>query len=184
MANVNHASHPALLYPHQYMRQHAEEHTHMLHDLVEWEQTMKERDDTILQTQSREIDDVDTMEVTSDAEALHKKPKVFIEKSSGITESNINDTLRPTMVQNDSEIEYPLSTATRTTTTTTTTTTETTESMEQKERQRGNEYYKAGKYQDALKCYTQCLGINSQSVLAFSNRCKSRFFYTQRVFCV
>lgn len=38
------------------------------------------------------------------------------------------------------------------------------------ERARGNDFFKAGDFQRAIKCYTACLGISSKSVAAFSNR--------------
>lgn len=41
---------------------------------------------------------------------------------------------------------------------------------EAEEREKGNSYFKEGKYTKAAKCYTACLGISNRSVAAFSNR--------------
>jgi tetratricopeptide (TPR) repeat protein len=45
-----------------------------------------------------------------------------------------------------------------------------TEDLETEERSRGNECFKVGDYEGAVKSYTRCLGINSRSGVAFSNR--------------
>ena len=38
------------------------------------------------------------------------------------------------------------------------------------ERQRGNDCYAAGKYDDAIKCYTACLRFDPRSAVVYSNR--------------
>ncbi|GMI37193.1 hypothetical protein TeGR_g6787, partial [Tetraparma gracilis] len=45
-----------------------------------------------------------------------------------------------------------------------------TEDLEAEERARGNDLFKKGDYEGAVKAYTRCLGINSRSGVAFSNR--------------
>jgi len=45
-----------------------------------------------------------------------------------------------------------------------------TDDLETEERARGNDFFKNGDYESAKKCYTRCLGINSRSGVAFSNR--------------
>ena len=45
-----------------------------------------------------------------------------------------------------------------------------TEDLESEERARGNEFFKKGDYATAAKSYTRCLGINSRSGVALSNR--------------
>ena len=42
--------------------------------------------------------------------------------------------------------------------------------MASAERQRGNDCYAAGRYDDAIKCYAACLRFDSQSAVAHSNR--------------
>ena len=42
--------------------------------------------------------------------------------------------------------------------------------MASAERQRGNDYYAAGRYDDAIKSYTACLRFDPQSAVAYSNR--------------
>lgn len=45
-----------------------------------------------------------------------------------------------------------------------------TDDLETEERNRGNDFFKKGDYEGAVKSYTRCLGINSRSGVAFSNR--------------
>ena len=47
------------------------------------------------------------------------------------------------------------------------------------ERQRGNDCYAAGKYDDAIKCYTACLRFDPSSAVVYSNRGMYRLTYIQ-----
>ena len=52
------------------------------------------------------------------------------------------------------------------------------------ERQRGNDCYAAGKYDDAIKCYTACLRFDPRSAVVYSNRGMYRLTYIQfLLFC-
>ena len=52
------------------------------------------------------------------------------------------------------------------------------------ERQRGNDCYAAGKYDDAIKCYTACLRFDPRSAVVYSNRGMYRLAYIQfLLFC-
>ena len=42
--------------------------------------------------------------------------------------------------------------------------------IEANERERGNQEFKAGNYNAAIKCYTKCLGMKPRNFTAFSNR--------------
>lgn len=45
-----------------------------------------------------------------------------------------------------------------------------TDELENEERMRGNEFFKKGDYENAVRSYTRCLGINTKSGVAYSNR--------------
>eukprot|EP00903_Cladosiphon_okamuranus_P005495 g5477.t2 len=45
--------------------------------------------------------------------------------------------------------------------------------LEKEERERGNAKFGQGDFEGAVKCYTRCVGMNSKSSLAFSNRAMS-----------
>ncbi|GMH87502.1 hypothetical protein TrST_g13290 [Triparma strigata] len=45
-----------------------------------------------------------------------------------------------------------------------------TDELENEERMQGNEFFKKGDYENAVRSYTRCLGINTKSGVAYSNR--------------
>ncbi|GMH91096.1 hypothetical protein TL16_g11956 [Triparma laevis f. inornata] len=45
-----------------------------------------------------------------------------------------------------------------------------TDELENEERMRGNDFFKKGEYENAVRSYTRCLGINTKSGVAYSNR--------------
>ena len=42
--------------------------------------------------------------------------------------------------------------------------------FENEEKERGNGHFRKGQFQEAVRCYTKCLGYNTRNTIAYSNR--------------
>ena len=124
------------------MRRDVEEQNQVLKDLVSWEKQITKEDKNI----------------------LNKK------QSNDAMENESNKWMDDTM--HSMKEKKAISIASKTMHISNITSSLTKEELEARERKKGNEWYSAGNYQNALKCYSQCLVIHSKCVLAYSNRCK------------
>lgn len=97
----------------------------------------------------KEIDESDKDE--SDATVVQSKPLIISPADIG----------RDIIINNDDD-EKPVNNKSLES--------ENTKPLDVLEREKGNKYFSEGNFEEALKCYTKSIGLNSQSAVSFSNR--------------
>ena len=159
------------------IRRDAEDHCRALRELKEWEEEMKRRKEEEQEQLQRQKDTTTNCSGAEDgtakvAEKIDNQPPGLTMQpvrtgnvaadghngGVGGVRTNANSTAStmstPASISNHESSANPSSE----------------EMTANAERQRGNDCYAAGKYDDAIKCYTACLRFDPRSAVVYSNR--------------
>ena len=156
------------------IRRDAEDHCRALRELKEWEEEMKrKRQQEQEQEEQRQKDTATTDDAAKvAAEQVDNQPpggglvrsiSVDTDGVGGVRTNANSKTMMastmsvPTSISNHESSANPSPE-------------EEEEMTANTERQRGNDCYAAGKYDDAIKCYTACLRFDPRSAVVYSNR--------------
>ena len=169
------------------IRRDAEDHCRALRELKEWEEEMKRRQEEEEEQLQRQKDTTTNFSGVENgtakvAEQIDNQPPGLTTQpvrtgnvaanghngGVGGVRTNANSTAStmstPTLISNHQSSAKPSSEE---------------EMTANAERQRGNDCYAAGKYDDAIKCYTACLRFDPRSAVVYSNRGMCRLTYIQ-----
>ena len=139
------------------IRQKAEDHCHMLRDLQRWEDEMKRHD---VNLSNRPAVPPDAAEVSKTKKAPPPSRTGILHLPEGRNISKDTPAVR---------IIRPVSSVAAEEAKTTTATATTTR-MAHEERQRGNSFFEAGCFDDAIRAYSRCLRIDQNQAIVYSNR--------------
>lgn len=133
------------------IRRDAEEHGRALRELQGWGEEMKRRQEEEEEERAEQEGDACTQVVAAAAAMAHPGRAIGDGRDDNGGRDYIGGGVNTSSYYADDADRSPMD-------------------MASAERQRGNDCYAAGRYDDAIKSYTACLRFDPQSAVAYSNR--------------